>query len=79
MKIHTAEGVFLKNKTLSFYEQSLPADSFIRTHRSFLLNIQEITRIDPYEKDSHLAILRTGSKVPVSKNGYIKLKSALGI
>ena len=79
VKIHTAEGVFLKNKTLSFYEQSLPADSFIRTHRSFLLNIQEITRIDPYEKDSHLAILRTGSKVPVSKNGYIKLKSALGI
>ncbi|RYZ26240.1 MAG: response regulator [Chitinophagaceae bacterium] len=79
VKIHTSEGVFLKNKTMSFYEQSLPADVFIRTHRSYMINIHEITRIDPYEKDSHLAILRNNAKVPVSKAGYIKLKSSLGI
>jgi two-component system LytT family response regulator len=79
VKIHTGDGVFLKNKTMGFYEQSLPANTFVRTHRSFLINIQEITRIDPYEKDSHLAILRNGAKVPVSKSGYIKLRSILGL
>ena len=79
VKIYTNEGVFLKNKTMSFYEQSLPANTFVRTHRSYLINVQEITRIDPYEKDSHLAILRNGSKIPVSKSGYLKLKTALGI
>ena len=78
VKIHTAEGSFLKNKTMGFYEQCLP-NSFVRTHRSFIVNISEITRIDPYEKDSHLAILRSGAKIPVSKSGYVKLKSVLGL
>jgi two-component system, LytTR family, response regulator len=79
VKIHTADGVFLKSKTLGFYETHLPAGQFVRTHRSFLVNVQEITRIDPYEKESHLAILRNGAKVPVSKSGYGKLRDVLGI
>jgi two-component system, LytTR family, response regulator len=79
VKIHTAEGAFLKNKTLGFYEQSLPVDQFVRSHRSFMVNIQEITRLEPYEKDAHLAILRTGEKVPVSKSGYTRLRTVLGI
>ena len=79
VKIHTNEGAFLKNKTMGFYENSLPAASFVRIHRSYLVNIQEITRIDPYEKESHLAILRSGAKIPVSKAGYVKLRSILGL
>lgn len=79
VKVHTAEGAFLKNKTMGFYEKSLPADSFVRVHRSFLVNVQEITRIEPYEKESHLAILRSGEKLPVSKAGYAKLKAVLGL
>lgn len=79
VKIHTPDGVFLKNKTMGSYEQSLPPETFARTHRSFIVNVHEITRIDPYEKDSHLAILKTGAKVPVSKAGYAKLKTVLGL
>jgi two-component system, LytTR family, response regulator len=41
--------------------------------------VQEITRIDPYEKENHLAILRSGAKLPVSKSGYGKLKEVLGL
>jgi len=48
-------------------------------HRSYIIAIQQITRIDPYEKDSHLAILKSGAKIPVSKSGYVKLKGVLGI
>jgi two-component system LytT family response regulator len=79
VRIHTADGVFLKNKTMAYYEQSLPPNSFVRTHRSFMINIHQITRIDPYEKESHLAILKTGAKIPVSKSGYAKLRLVLGL
>ena len=79
IKIHTKEGAFLKNKTMSHFEQVLDGQHFVRTHRSYILNIQQITRIDPYEKDNHLAILKSGAKVPVSKTGYAKLKLVLGL
>ncbi len=79
VKIHTKEGAFLKNKTMAHFEKVLDQQHFVRTHRSYILNVQQITRIDPYEKDNHIAILKSGSHVPVSKTGYVKLKSVLGL
>ncbi|WP_126245469.1 LytR/AlgR family response regulator transcription factor [Chitinophaga rhizosphaerae] len=79
VKIITAEGAFLKNKTMTFFEKMLDPQQFIRVHRSYILNVTQITRIDPYEKESYLAILRDGSKVMVSKTGYPKLKEVLGL
>jgi two-component system LytT family response regulator len=79
VSIHTQEGSFLKNKTMSFFEQTLDPRQFVRVHRSYILAVQQITRIDPYEKDAHIAILKSGAKIPVSKTGYVKLKGVLGI
>ncbi|MEO8403044.1 MAG: LytTR family transcriptional regulator DNA-binding domain-containing protein [Chitinophagaceae bacterium] len=79
VKIHTQEGYFLKNKTMSHFEQTLDEQQFVRSHRSYIINIQQITRIDPYEKDNHVAVLRSGVKVPVSRGGYGKLKAVLGL
>jgi two-component system LytT family response regulator len=79
VSIHTQEGSFLKNKTMSFFEQTLDPRQFVRVHRSYILSVQQITRIDPYEKDAHIAILKSGAKIPVSKTGYVKLKAVLGI
>jgi two-component system LytT family response regulator len=79
VKIHTADGVYLKNRTLGYYEGALPAAQFVRTHRSYLVNLQEITRIEPYEKESHLALLKSGARVPVSKSGYARLRETLGL
>jgi two-component system LytT family response regulator len=79
VKIHTPEGNFLKNKTMAHFEKTLDAAQFVRSHRSFIVNVQQITRIDPYEKDNHLAILKTGGRVPVSRNGYGRLKEVLGL
>jgi len=79
VKIHTQEGYFLKNKTMSHFEQVLDGEQFVRSHRSYIVNVQQITRIDPYEKDNHVAILRSGAKVPVSRSGYGKLKEVLGL
>lgn len=79
VKIHTAEGIFLKNKTMSYFEDVLPAQNFIRIHRSFIINIQLITRIEPYEKENHMVVLSIGARLPVSKSGYGKLREVLGI
>jgi two-component system LytT family response regulator len=79
VKIHTKDGNYLKNKTMNYFEQVLPDKQFIRVHRSFIINVSEITRIDNYEKENHLAILKSKTTVPVSRAGYIRLKEVLGI
>lgn len=79
VKVYTHEGSFLKNKTMGYFEQTLTAVEFVRCHRSYIVQVSQITRIEPYEKDSYLAILKNNAKVPVSKTGYQKLKLVLGL
>jgi two-component system LytT family response regulator len=78
VKIHTRKGNWLKNKTMALFEQQLDPNRFIRVHRSYMVNITEIIRLDPYEKDSHILLLKSGEKIPVSKAGMAKLKEVLG-
>ena len=79
VKIHTKDGYHLKKKTMNHFEKVLSAAQFIRVHRSYIVQLQEITRIEPYEKDGHVVLLKSGSKIPVSRTGYTKLKEVLGI
>jgi two-component system, LytTR family, response regulator len=79
VKIHTAEAQHLKNKTMQYFEQLLDSKQFVRTHRSYIVNVQFITRLEPHEKESYLAILNKGQKIPVSKTGYSKLRQVLGL
>ncbi len=79
VKVHTKEGFYLKKKTMSHYETTRSPNQFVRIHRSFLLNLQELTRIEPMEKDNHVALLKSGVRVPLSQSGYVKLKEVLGI
>ncbi len=78
-KIITKEGTFLKKRTMTFFEQSLATYHFVRIHRSYIVNTQLITRIDLYEKDSHLVLLSTGAKLQASKPGYARLREMFGI
>ncbi len=79
VNIHTKEGAFLKNKTMAFFESALDNRTFVRIHRSYIVSVPEITRLDPYEKETYTAILKSGAKIPVSKTGYSKLKVVLGL
>ncbi len=79
VKIFTKDGYSLKKKTMNYFEQSLNADQFVRVHRSYIVQVQQITKIEALEKDSHIALLKTGVKVPLSKTGYTKLKLVLGL
>lgn len=79
VKLSTADGNFHKNKTMSFFEQTLDPNQFIRIHRSYLINLAEVTKIELKEKDSYVVLLKSGIWLPVSKTGYVKLKAALGL
>ena len=79
VRIYTAEGNFLKNRTMAYFEEILDGQQYIRTHRSFIINVHHITRIEPYEKENYLAILKNNKQIPVSRSGYSKLKEVLGI
>lgn len=79
VKIVTKEGYYLKKKTMQYFEQTLSQQQFARIHRSYIVNLQLITKIELYEKENYAAILNTGQQLPVSKTGYTRLKTVLGI
>jgi len=79
VRIHTADGSFLKKKTMTYFEQVLDAGLFVRVHRSYILQLAQITRIESPDNEHHLAVLKSGAKVPLSRSGYPKLKAVLGV
>jgi len=68
---------YLKDQTLGITEGLLDPARFVRIHRSYLLNIDRIARVELYAKDSRIAILRDGTKLPVSRAGYARLAKLL--
>ena len=79
VKMNTVDGVFYKNKTMSYFEQTLDINQFIRIHRSYIINLAQVTKIELKEKDSYVVLLKSDIWLPVSKTGYVKLKAALGL
>lgn len=79
VKIFTKDNYYLKKKTMGYYENVLDASKFFRVHRSFIINLQQLTRIEPLEKNAYIALLKNGKKIPLSRTGYTKLKEKLGI
>jgi two-component system LytT family response regulator len=75
--IHHSDGKAMKQQTMKFYEENLPKVDFLRIHRSYIVKLAEIKRIEPYGKDTHVAILNSGEKLPVSRAGYSLLKDEL--
>jgi two-component system LytT family response regulator len=73
-----AEGKsLLKQQTLSEVESALDPAQFVRIHRSYILNIDRLAKLELYAKDSHAAILRDGTRLPVSRSGYARLNAVL--
>lgn len=68
---------YLKDQTMAAVETSLDPTRFVRIHRSYLLNIDRIARVELYAKDSRVAILRDGRRLPVSRAGYARLSKLL--
>jgi len=67
----------LKQERMAELEKELDASKFVRVHRSTILNLERIARIELYAKDSRMAILKDGTKLLISRTGYDKLKGLL--
>ncbi len=70
-------GRHLKQQTLAELEAALDPRRFVRIHRSFLLNVDRLARIELYAKDSRIAILHDGTKLPLSRAGYARVQELL--
>ena len=68
---------WLKTQRLSELESQLDAQAFVRVHRSYLVNAGAIARIEPLGKDSHCAVLRDGTRIPVSRSGHARLRARM--
>lgn len=79
VKIYHQGKVHLKKKTMNYYEKTLNNSVFVRVHRSFIINIHELTKIESFEKNSYVAILKSGQRIPISRSAYAPLKNLLGI
>jgi len=77
VKFHTAEKYWLKSERMNNLEKNLDPRIFCRVHRSFIININYMTKIEPYSKESKIVKMKNGKSLPVSKNGYSRLMELL--
>jgi two-component system LytT family response regulator len=77
VSIHSGGKKYLKLERLSELETSLDPKLFVRIHRSHIVNIERLARLETYAKDSRIVVLNDGTKLPVSRSGYEKLKRLL--
>jgi two-component system, LytTR family, response regulator len=75
--IYSELGNHLKEKTMKYFEEHLPANNFVRIHRGSIINLAQIAAIDPYTKDTHMVTLKCGAKLRASAEGYKKLRALL--
>jgi two-component system LytT family response regulator len=76
--LHSQGKSFLKQQTISSLESALDPQRFVRIHRSIIVNLERVSKIEPYAKDSRVAVLSDGTQLPVSRAGYDRLKALLG-
>lgn len=74
----SAEGkAWLKTQRLSELENQLDPQAFLRIHRSYIVNVERISRIEQAGKDSHMAVLKDGARIPISRTGYQKVRNLI--
>jgi len=79
VSIHTKTNSFLKNARLKFFEENLDPKKYVRVHRSYIVNIAFIRKLENYNKDSYLLILTNDEKIKISRSGLQLLRNVLYI
>ena len=79
VSLFTATGSFLKEQTMKYFEENLPSKQFVRIHRSFIVNVSEVSKIELYEKESYRIHLKNGKTLKASNSGYKALKEIVSL
>ena len=77
VSVHSGGKCYLKQQTISSLEAALDPSRFIRIHRSYIVNLERVVKMEPYTKESRVAVLADGKQLPVSRAGYAKLSELL--
>ena len=77
VQIFTMQGKYLKEQTMKFFGEHLSPNQFVRVHRSCIVNVEMISRIELYEKQNQLLILKNGQQIKTSAAGYKTLREVL--
>ena len=75
----TPSGEYLKEQTMKYFETHLPPETFVRVHRSTIVNVTQISRVELFGKETYQLLLKNGVKLRVSLSGYRLLKERLGL
>ena len=76
--VHSAKGKYLQHQTMNYYEEHLDKSIFIRIHRSYIVNVNCITKIEKFGKETYQVVLKNGNGLKVSRSRYQELKESLG-
>ena len=79
VQIFTAQGKYLKEQTMKYFDEHLPENQFVRVHRSVIVNVEMISRIELYEKQTQLLTLKNGQQIKTSPGGYKALRAVLNL
>ena len=77
VSVHSGGKCYLKQQTISSLESALDPSRFIRIHRSYIVNLERVVKMEPYTKESRVAVLADGTQLPVSRAGYARLVELL--
>ncbi len=75
--IHSSKGKYLKHQTMNYYETHLNKSDFIRIHRSYIVNIKQIDKIEKFGKETYQVVLKDGCCLKISRSRYQELKQLL--
>ena len=77
VSLYSGGKCYLKQQTISSLEAALDPSRFIRIHRSYIVNLERVVKMEPYTKESRVAVLADGKQLPVSRAGYARLTELL--
>jgi two-component system LytT family response regulator len=73
VKLHTQGGLQLASYTCKQLEALLDPRKFIRVHKSYLVNVDQIESLEPHFHGDYLIYLRNGVQLRLSRNFRDKL------
>ncbi|MBF6598094.1 MAG: LytTR family transcriptional regulator DNA-binding domain-containing protein [Fermentimonas sp.] len=79
VQLNTENGKYIKEETMKYFEANLHPQKFVRIHRSYIVNVEKIARIELFEKNSQMLMLKNGHQIKASTTGYKMLREVLNL
>ncbi len=79
VNLHVGTKSWLKHQSLASLEQALDPRRFVRIHRTCLVNVDRVTRLEQETRDTFSVVLRDRTELRATRQGYLRLRAVLGL